>query len=367
MERDSCVVVFPSAFAQGMMPLLSRNIKKILRIREQEFGSVKRDGPAITVDASDPVFASSAIALLFGVRSVAIAVRADLAFDSLAQKMAEIGANLLLSGDRFLVKVEGVSRGFVPKDLEAAATSAIIEKASKHGVRPGTEGRHDKLLRTFLANRSAYVSIFSDEGLGGLPYGAQGSEALCCIFNELSAVSCLETIRQGYRTRIAACYRRPNELTWLAKTISRIVPRMVSESTELDFFRVDVSGRAYTAASLEIARGAAEELGISHVSLPLSPLAHPAGLVDGGLRDTMGRSLIPVLPLGGMDEGLLRAAREIGLEWRPRRTVLRGAVWRSPPDVSDAVRAALGTRRRISIRPGPNNVHDILDLLRSSG
>lgn len=357
MNGNSYVVVFPSAPAGGRLRLLASNIRRILEIKDQGFDSISRDGPVITVDARDPVFASSAISLLFGIGKVAIAVRAGMEFEQLVRDMAEIGSNLLLGGDRFLVRVDGAAKGFIPRDLEIAATSAIIERS---GAKPGTEERHDKVLYTFLARDHAYVCIFSDNGLGGLPYGSQGRDALCCIFDELSAVSCLETIRQGYRTKMIVCYRKPGELAGRVRIVTRIIPRTLSRRAELDFFRVDVAGRgAYASACMDLAGDIAEERGISHVSLPVSPLLHPADFVDERISGAVRQGLRPVLPLGGMDEGLARAAREIGLE-------LRMAAQRLPGELADRagiLRAARVTCQRVTVRTGPNSLHDILDSL----
>ena len=61
MNEMSYVVVFPTIFSKNKIPQLISNIKKILKIKNQQFKSVKRDCDVILVDANDPVFASSAI------------------------------------------------------------------------------------------------------------------------------------------------------------------------------------------------------------------------------------------------------------------------------------------------------------------
>ena len=72
MDKVSYVVVFPTIFSKNKISQLIINIKKILKIKNQQFKSVKRDGDIILVDANDPVFASSAINLLFGIKKIAI-------------------------------------------------------------------------------------------------------------------------------------------------------------------------------------------------------------------------------------------------------------------------------------------------------
>ena len=73
MSNNTYVVVFPSLFAEKKISLLIANIKKILKIQNQSFGRISRDGNLILVDANDPVFASSSINLLFGIKQIIIA------------------------------------------------------------------------------------------------------------------------------------------------------------------------------------------------------------------------------------------------------------------------------------------------------
>ncbi len=61
MTENSYVIVFPTEFSKNKISQLAVNIKKILKLKNQKFSSVKRDNDVIIVDANDPVFASSAI------------------------------------------------------------------------------------------------------------------------------------------------------------------------------------------------------------------------------------------------------------------------------------------------------------------
>ena len=58
MSNENYVVVFPSLFAANKITLLIKNIKKILKINNQGYSKVSRDGNLILIDANDPVFAS---------------------------------------------------------------------------------------------------------------------------------------------------------------------------------------------------------------------------------------------------------------------------------------------------------------------
>ena len=73
LKDEIFVVVFPSIFSKNKVMSLVTNIKKILKIQNQKFRKIRREGDVIIVEADDPVFASSAINTLFGIKGVAIA------------------------------------------------------------------------------------------------------------------------------------------------------------------------------------------------------------------------------------------------------------------------------------------------------
>lgn len=361
MATESYVVVFPSAFSRRHIPALARNVRRILDVQGEAYTSVRRDGGVILVDAHDPVFASTAVGLLFGVDRTLIARRVDNDFDRISSTISEVGGNLLLAGDRFLVRVEGRSRGFLPRDVEMAATSAIIDAKSPQGVRPGTAASHDKLLYAYMTAKNAYVSLFADRCLGGLPLGVQG-RAVCCIFDPISALACLETMRAGFETDIVLCYTARSRRLPLAKMLNRIIPRMALKRVKVDTARVSPGGRDYletAALATEILVGEAQERGIRHITLPVSQMLFAGDAADRLAARVHGAGLVPVMPLPGDDRlfGML-----VELNMAGSRAV-HNTISKKQRD--PRVPADLGPysieRGAFSVRTGPNNLHDILD------
>ena len=367
MNEISYVVVFPTIFSKNKISQLVINIKKILKIKNQQFKSVKRDGDVILVNANDPVFASSAINLLFGIKKIVIARQIKNDFQKIVSEITSISGNLLLKGEKFLVKVEGISKGFLVKDIEIAATSNIIEKKSNLGARPGTDENYDKLLYTFLTKNYAYISIFSDKGNGGVPYQSQNEKTICAVYDELSAVSCFETIKQGYDTKIIVCYRQKSELIDLVKIIHQIIPRLIQDEIEIEFFwlKIKPSGiknyLIYVNSILEIMLKESN----NRISLSLSPLVFSSEFIDNAQKKVFAKKKIPIIPLAGVDNNLFNEAKEIGLERRIRK--LEKIVTSSSDNITTflkkEVEMSIKTKKVISIKVGPNNVHDILDSL----
>lgn len=374
MTEKSFVVVFPSTFSQKKLSLLMENIKKILKIKNQQYNSIKKDGSIIIIDANDPVFASSAINLLFGIKRVAIAKQVKNNFDEVVSEISKVGSNLLLKGDSFYVKIEGSAKGFLPKDLEMAATSSIIEKSSRLDTHPGTEENHNKLLYTFLTKSNAYVTIFSDEGLGGIPFGTHKQTILCPIFDELSAVSCVETIKQGFNVKIIIYYGKNSELSKLVKIINQIIPRTINEKIDLEFIKIKlstVSPKNYLEllqSVMGITEKIAKKYKISHIALPISPLIFPSKIIDDFILNLNKQKIITYTPLGGLEAEIYKNAKEIGLgKFVTKIEDLSKIDFTNGKDNKKnqrkSVENALKTSKILSIKIGPNNVHEILDQL----
>jgi len=371
MQDDAFVVVFPSEFAKSRISRLISNIKKILKIRGQGFEFVRRDSNVILVRANDPVLASSTINQLFGIEKIAIARKAGPDLKSVVSEVTRLGGNLLLRGERFLVRVEGDARGFVPKDAEIAITSSIIEKRADQGAVPGSESKYDKLLYTYVTKNSAYVCIFLDYGHGGIPNSSQERRTLCPVYDEISAISCIESIKQGYAAKIIVPYRRRSELNKIAKLLSRVIRFIPSSKTELEFYNFDskqkISSRFdFQNSVVQLCRLVVGDGNISKISVPVTNQMFPIEFVDSISRFLSRLGAVPHFPLEGKEDSIRDMAREYVLD----KFVSKIKIEKNSKfsDISEArfkdnAANALKTKRAIAVEFGPNNVHDILDAL----
>ena len=371
MDEISYVVVFPTAFSKNQIPNLISNIKKILKIRDQEFTSIKREGDIILVNASDPVFTSSAINLIFGIEKIAIVRQVKNEFKEIVEGITSIGGNLLLKGEKFLVKVEGTSRGFFTKDIEIAATSSIIEKKIKLGARPGTENDYNKLLYTYLTKNNAYICIFIDKGLGGIPFNPQKQNTICCIHDELSAISCFETIKNGYDTKLIICYRKKSELINLAKIVNQIIPKTLKKKISLEFFHINVNSKEaenyiiFINYVVNILIHEAKVGKFEYISIPMSPLLFSQKIIEFFVKKIFQNKKIPILPLFGIDNKLIDDAKEIGIDKNIKNIYKKVSLNMNkiPTPAVKNTSKYLKSKKTVVVTLGPNNVHDILDSL----
>ena len=372
MEDNVLVIVFPSTFSLNKIKLLITNIKKILKIENRKFHKIRQEGDIIIVETDDPVFTSSAINTLFGIEKVAIAKQVTNDFDTIVNGISKVGVDLFLESERFLIRVEGQAKGFMTKDVEMAATSSLIEKTAKKGIKPGTDEKHDKQLYVYLTKSYAYICIYLDEGLEGIPNNSQKKKIICCVFDELSAISCIETIKHGFEVKIIICFMKESELLHIAKMLNQIIHRMVKPKIDLEFYKVPIDEKPASLLLTEITIELLSMIAISNdmkrISLSISPLIYPIDFLENMVKLVYDKNLIPYLPLSGLDNNVITTAKEIGLEkYIPKIKKYGNTKFydsKKPlKEIKKIMEKTVRNRKQISIKVAQNNVHDILDKI----
>jgi hypothetical protein len=373
MTEKTVLVVFPSMYSLNKIKNLETNIKKILKIKNQDYNDLRKNESTIIIDAVDPVLASSTVNLLFGIDKIAIAKEVYSDFNPVLTAITNTALSLLIKGEKFHIKVDGKTKNFLAKDLEIAATAALVDKATHLDSKPGSEINHDKQIYVYLTDSHTYVCIFVDKGLGGIPYNSQKTEILCCIHDELSAVSCLQTIKMGFDVKILVCYSNESDLLKLVKIVNRILPYVVDEKLCIHVCKIKGIANvltkiiAITQVMISVALGEK----ISRVSLGISPMIFQVSFCEYNANLVSQNKIIPWFPLSGIDSEIFKNAKEIGLEKyiSSLDDLCKGHLNYKKIQASEAAtyaKDALKTRKSITITAGPKNIHDIIDLLKSN-
>lgn len=373
--NENVVVVFPSLYSLNKIDYLVSSISTILKTKKLGFSKIRKNGSVIIVEADDPVFASSAIASLFGIEKIAIAKEVENSFNAIVTTIVTVGANLLLRGERFYVKVDGTGTEYVPKDVELAATSALIEKTVNFQTKPGTESSYDKIIYTYIAKSHAYVCIFIDKGGGGIPNKSQNKRVLCCIYDELSVIACLQILKMGFDVKILVCYSNESELLNTVKMLNQILPRLLQTKIELHFCKIDMksTGRSIllkTAIITAILASFAKRIRIDRISLAISPLIFPAWFIEYNAMRVFQKGIIPWFPLSGIDNSIFDTANEIGLGKHVSKieNLCKIKFKKDLPKdkINKISQISLRDIKTITITLGSKNIHDIIDSLKSN-
>jgi hypothetical protein len=377
MSEKTVIVVFPTIFSLNKIDYLISNISKILKMKNQGYSKIQQNDSIIIIDAKDPVIASSIIGTLFGIEKIAIATAVENSFESVLSNIAKIGSNLLLKGEKFLIKVEGQTTQYMPKDLELAATSSLIEKTSHLQTKPGSETTYDKLLYTYLTKSHAYICIFIDKGNGGIPYNSHNEKILCCIYDEFSAISCLQIIKMGFEPQILVCYQSESDLLNIVKIINQILSHIIQDKIELQFYKLSLKSTGSSsilfkvATITEILSVLASRIKIEKISIAISSLIFPFWFIEYSAKVILKKNLTPWFPLLAVDNSIFENANELGLEkYMSKIQNLCKLKFRSNNISQDKIRmisqVAIKTRKIITVKTGTKNVHDIIDSLKSN-
>ena len=108
---------------------------------------------------------------------------------------------------------------------------------------------------------------------------------VCCIFDELSAISCIETIKQGFDVKIIVCYNKKSELLDLVKMINVIIHKTIQTQISLEFYKIDSDVPKLSPIVLaEVITGILVKVAISvnikRISLSISPIIHPLSFFE---------------------------------------------------------------------------------------
>ncbi len=373
MNEKTVLVVFPSIFSLNKIDRLKTNISNILQIKKQSFTSIRKNESLLIIETSDPVLVSSTISSLFGIDRTAIAKEVENNFERVLATITDTSMNLLLKGDKFLLKVEGRSSRYIAKDLEVTSTAALIEKSVGLQAKVGTEADHNRLLYTYLTESHAYVCIFVDKGMGGIPYNSQQRTTLCCIYNELSAIACLQSIKLGFDINMVICYSDDSDLLKITKMINRMLASIVQKKIQLQFCKIPkIQDQLIKILMITyLTSYIAHSKKIKRVTLSLLPVALPVWFVEQNAKIVFEKQLIPWIPLAGMDSSILENSRQLGLEKYfsnlenlckskfPKKNI-------SNKIIQNSAKMALKSLRSISVTVGPKNLYDMIDSLRTN-
>ena len=362
---ESVVVVFPSVFAKKNLLQLEKNIAIILKNQKQRFSKITTDGDVIIVTLKDPVLGSSAINLLFGIDKIAIAKKTGTRLGEIITDAGKIWEKLILSQDKFYIKIEGKPIGYTTSDIQLSITSKLVEKSHKSGAKPGTYRNHTKQLELFISKSNAYICIFTDTSFGGMPLESQKGTTVCGIYDSLSALDCLETIRQGFKVKVAIGYRTESEMIHQTKLLDKILPRMLNNDIIVQYYEIKYTDSATgklecISKMIDIQIAMAKSYHCDRISAPLY-MALPIWFNDDMVKRIHESKLHAHIPSFGL-EGISHASK-FGLE-KYLSAMQKSFEMKFPSKkIKITYKNAYEKMQKIDVKIGPNNVHDILNMI----
>ena len=175
--------------------------------------------------------------------------------------------------------------------------------------------------------------------------------------------------------KIIVCYSKDSELLHLVKMVNQIIHRTVKPKINLEFYKIPVNKKLPSLLLTEIMGKILVQIATTsstkRISLGLSPLIHPVDFVESLTKYAYNKNLVPYFPLSGLDDNVFETAKEIGLEKYLSRIKKLGSsrfynFKQSPKKIEKIVNESITSKKTVIINVGQNNVHEILDEVRTN-
>ncbi len=430
IQGRTVLLVFPGRFSLARIDKLIANIKKQFQSKKIELKNTVIETDWLVFDMDDVVRGAGVTSGMFGIDKVAIAKKvSSIQFQDIEAEVVKIGKLKVLPNEKFYVKVHISSNAkinYKSRDLEFASTgdltSALQSSSFSSSRRPYTfspvssisssryysssarpaknELEADRLIEIFVGKKSAYVTIETDIGPGGLPFACQGEKVLCSIHDTLSAISCMITLKCGFFPEIVVVYTDDCNLRKNLKILGMIVNKMSIKNYSIRLVELDYGddfGKILNPKKngRRIHKTMIRQLESSHkavlqeivttqiltlmkgkgVVVPLSVVTHPLWLIQSTFKEILTSKKIPWMPLLLPSQGINDIAEELGIEktnmltlFSDKSSMMNRMIRFTRQDyskyrttINKMTESAKKNMKTISFEIGPNYLHDILD------
>jgi hypothetical protein len=371
------LLVFPSTFAINKISDLQSVVKNAIEENNIECKEILFDGSLIVVEVDDPVTAAPILADLFGVDKVAIADQTSNKFSDIVAAIVNVGRKIINRGETFAVRVHAANTEYVGRDVEFAATAGLIGELTNLNVKAVDQRLCDKLIYAHATQKSAYVCMFIDRALNGLPAGSQTDQVLCSMHNSLSALSCLMAIKCGFVPKIVLLKTDEDSFKECLKQLELIAKRLGKKQIKLDVASIDVVGNGSQPLVIEklsslILAKLSATYDIKNIALPLSAAIFPSWFISEIVGD-IAKVAVPWLPLMFMSDELYTTAGALGMKDSAIRAMQsinskhfdadEYAQFMKSINLRDIVDRSIKSMKTVDLEIGPNYLHDIIDSM----
>jgi hypothetical protein len=375
------LLVFPSAFLANTKNMIMSRIIKKLELENMTVTKTICEESCFVFIVNDIVEAACSIKELFGIDRVAIARQVPNIFSDVVSAIITTGKQIILPKQKFFIKVQISSEAkvsYVGRDIAFVSSGDLIEQlASTTGAYPArNEHEADKIILAYIGKEYGYICIQIDKAPGGMPFGYQNMKVSCSIHNVLSAISSLLAIKSGFVPELLILYASHDELIENVKLFGHIANSMPLKRYNLRIAQIDLSDELDQDLKLILKESISAKILVQlpekGVVLPLSAAIYPSWFIELIMKRITLTKKIPWMPLMFLTDEIQQAAKVFGLEEKLKsfdnlavRTAFKKKDhYREYLAKADVLsRKVMQNMKTISLKVGPNYLHDIIDAI----
>jgi hypothetical protein len=373
------LLVFPSAFSANRKDNLKTVVKEKLELIHVKVNKIISEESCIVFEVTNLVEASASVVEMFGIDKVAIAKHVTNGFTDIVTTIVSTGRQIIFPKEKFFVKVQMSSNSrvsYIARDIEFVSSSNLTAELSSIAAKPAkNEYEANKIILSYIGKDSAYVCIQMDTAHGGLPFGSQKEKVACSIHNVLSTVSCMITVKCGFVPDFLILYTNDNDLKENAKLFSHIANKMCIKKHKIRVAYIDLPDKFDHNLKLmlqeSISANILTHLPENRLIIPLSTAIHPTWFIEATMKKIVFARKTPWLPLMFLTDSIYHNTKDTGLEDRTTcidtlikdMTFKREEYEKYENKIDALSKAAIKNMKTISLKIGPNYLHDIIDSI----
>ena len=373
------LLVFPSTFSANRKDNLKTIVKEKLELIHVKVNKIISEESCIAFEVTNLVEASASLVDMFGIDKVAIAKHVTNGFTDIVNTIVNTGKQIIFPEEKFFVKVEmsgNAKVSYVGRDIEFVSSSNLTVQLSSIAAKPAkNQYEANKTILSYIGKDSAYVCIQMDTAYGGLPFGSQKEKVACSIHNVLSAVSCLITVKCGFVSDFLILYTNNDDLKENAKLFSHIANKTCIKKHKIRLAYIDLPDKFDHNVKLmlqeSISANILTHLPENRLIIPLSTAIHPTWFVEATMKQIVFAGKTPWLPLMFLTDSIYHTAKDIGLEDKTTYidTLIKDMAFKKEEyekyenNIVALSKAAIENMKTISLKIGPNYLHDIIDSI----
>jgi hypothetical protein len=376
---NDVLLVFPSAFSANCKNMLMSSIIKKLELEHMTVTKTLCEESCFVFKVNDIVEAACSTKELFGIDRVAIAKQVPNTFSQVVSAIIATGKQIILPKEKFFIKVQISSKAkvnYVGRDIAFVSAGDLIEQLASTGARLAkNEYEADKIILSYVGKDYGYICIQIDKALGGMPFGYQNVRVLCSIHNVLSALSSLIAIKSGFVPELLILYANSEELTQNVKLFGHIADRMGIKRHNLRIAQIDLYDGLDQGLKVMLKESISAKILLQlpgkGVVLPLSATIYPAWFVEWTMKKIILAKKTPWMPLMLLTDEIQQIAKVFDLEEKllsidnlSTSTLFEKKEYRKHLRKVDIIsKKAMKNMKTISLKVGPNYLHDIIDAV----
>jgi hypothetical protein len=384
LDKDhlkNVLLVFPSSLQVNRKTKIKSVVRKKLQLSNIKVNKIIFEEACIAFEVTDVVEAAALIVRMFGISKVAVAKCVSNRFTDVVTTVVKTGKQIMLPGEKFFIRVEKSSKAkisYIGKDIEFASSGNLIAELSPIAAKPAkNEYEASKIILSYIGKRSAYVCVQTDTALGGMLPGSQKDKVMCAIHNLLSCLSCMMAIKCGFIPDFLIMYTNEVDLKENSKLFGRIISKMSIRKYDVRLVHIDLPDKCNDNLKLMLQEGVYARIltllpGKRGVVMSLNAAIHPLWFVESTMRKIASTGKMLWMPLMLLTDGMYHDAKNVGLEDKimsiddlvtKKMMFKRHEYERYERTIDTLSKAAVKNMKTISLKVGPNYLHDIIDSI----